>query len=84
MEAQGWEIDTELEHPSHTMGPPLEDLDITPEQREENISAQLKDSAESKRALIVKVSHVGGHKYAGNCIVSTLFLSFALSDDFCT
>jgi len=53
------------------MGPPLEDLNVTPEEKHQNISAQLKQSSEAKRALIVKVSHVGGHKYAGNCIVST-------------
>ncbi|KAG2013927.1 hypothetical protein CC2G_010789 [Coprinopsis cinerea AmutBmut pab1-1] len=70
LEAQGWDADTEIEHPSLTMGPPLEDLPVTPEEREENIAAQLRESADSKRALIVKVSHVGGHKYAGNCIVS--------------
>jgi len=52
------------------MGLPLEDLNVTPEEREENIAAQLKQSAESKRALIIKVSHIGGHKYAGNAIVS--------------
>lgn len=53
------------------MGPPLEDLNVTPEEKHQNISAQLKQSSEAKRALIVKVSHVGGHRYAGNCIVST-------------
>ncbi|TFK27062.1 hypothetical protein FA15DRAFT_587075 [Coprinopsis marcescibilis] len=71
LEAQGWDADTEMEHPSHTMGLALEDLPITPEEREENMTAQLKDSIESKRALIIKVSHVGGHKYAGNCIIYT-------------
>jgi len=70
LEAQGWEADTQLEDPSLMMGPSLEDLRITPEERQENITSQLKESTESKRALIVKVSHVGGHKYAGNCIVS--------------
>ena len=67
---QGWDADTHLEHPSLSMGAPLEDLDITLEEREENISSQLKQSADAKRALILKVSHTGGHKYAGNCIVS--------------
>ena len=60
----------QLEHPSLTMGLPLEDLNVTPEERAENITAQLKESSDSKRALIIKVSHIGGHKYAGNCIVS--------------
>ena len=71
LESHGWDADTQLEHPSLTMGPPLEDLNVTAEEKHQNISAQLKQSSEAKRALIVKVSHVGGHKYAGNCIVST-------------
>lgn len=70
LEMQGWDADTQLEHPSLSMGIPLEDLDIAPEKREENISSQLKEIADVKRALILKVSHTGGHKYAGNCIVS--------------
>lgn len=74
LEAQGWDADTQLEHPQLTFGLPLEDLNVTPEERHENIMEQLKQSSESKRALIVKVSHVGGHKYAGNCIVGTLRL----------
>ncbi|PPQ74734.1 hypothetical protein CVT24_003862 [Panaeolus cyanescens] len=71
LEAQGWDADTQLEHPELTMGLPLEDLDATPEMREDIMKQQMKESAESKRALIVKVSHVGGHKYAGNCIIYT-------------
>ncbi|KAF4619341.1 hypothetical protein D9613_005563 [Agrocybe pediades] len=71
LEAQGWDADTQLEHPQLTMGVPLEDLNVTPEEREENIAAQLKQSAEAKRALILKVSHIGGHKYAGNAIIYT-------------
>ena len=51
------------------MGPPLEDQLVSEDLREQNMAAQLKESTDSKRALIVKVSHVGGHKYAGNCIV---------------
>ncbi|KAH6914840.1 Sucrase/ferredoxin-like-domain-containing protein [Coprinopsis sp. MPI-PUGE-AT-0042] len=71
LEAQGWDADTDVEHPSVLMGPPLEDLPITDVAREQNMATQLKESTESKRALIVKVSHVGGHKYAGNCIIYT-------------
>jgi len=62
-----------MECPSYTYGSPLEDLTLTAEQREEIIQTQLKESAVSKRALIVKVSHIGGHKYAGNCIVALFF-----------
>ncbi|KXN87889.1 Altered inheritance of mitochondria protein 32 [Leucoagaricus sp. SymC.cos] len=71
LEHHGWDADTRLECPSYTYGSPLEDLAVTVEQREEIIQTQLKESAISKRALIVKVSHIGGHKYAGNCIIYT-------------
>jgi hypothetical protein len=42
----------------------------TPQERERILAEQLKESALSKRALILKVSHIGGHKYAGNAVVS--------------
>ncbi|XP_006459893.1 hypothetical protein AGABI2DRAFT_184400 [Agaricus bisporus var. bisporus H97] len=71
LEHHGWDADTQLECPSYTYGSPLEDLNVTAEQREEIIKSQLRESALSKRALVVKVSHVGGHKYAGNCIIYT-------------
>jgi hypothetical protein len=51
------------------MGPALEDLRGTIEP-EEYITRQLKTSSAEKRVLILRSSHVGGHKYAGNCIVS--------------
>ncbi|PPQ77723.1 hypothetical protein CVT25_011158 [Psilocybe cyanescens] len=71
LEAHGWDADTQLEHPQLTMGLPLEDLNVSPEERDENVEAQLKQSLDSKRALILKVSHIGGHKYAGNAIIYT-------------
>lgn len=82
LEHHGWDADTQIECPSYTYGSPLEDLTLTAEQREEIIQTQLKESAISKRALIVKVSHIGGHKYAGNCIVWLFFFSvrFVISD----
>ena len=73
MEHRGWDADTQIQCPSYTYGSPLEDLTLTAEQREDIIQTQLKESAVSKRALIVKVSHIGGHKYAGNCIVQLFF-----------
>jgi (2Fe-2S) ferredoxin len=51
------------------MGLPLEDLRGTPEETEQHIIKELQSSAKEKRALILKTSHIGGHKYAGNCIV---------------
>ncbi|TFK43173.1 Sucrase/ferredoxin-like-domain-containing protein [Crucibulum laeve] len=71
LEHQGWDADTQLECPSITMGSALEELEMTPEEREECINTQLRGSTEAKRALILKTSHIGGHKYAGNCIIYT-------------
>ena len=51
------------------MGLPLEELQGTPEETEQHIAKELQSSAKEKRALILKTSHIGGHKYAGNCIV---------------
>ncbi len=67
LESRGWDADTHLEHP---FGFPLEDSNATPEERENTIAQELQASMSSKRVLIIKVSHIGGHKYAGNVIVS--------------
>ncbi|KAG6829318.1 hypothetical protein H0H92_004921 [Tricholoma furcatifolium] len=64
----GWAADTQLE--CHClMGSPLEDLQGTLEEKQETIANELKSSAAEKRALILKTSHIGGHKFAGNCVV---------------
>ena len=58
---------------------PKSNVDTENAARKTTIAHQLKESASSKRALIVKVSHIGGHKYAGNAIVSFLpFFSFLI------
>lgn len=70
LEREGWEVHTQLEDES-TFGAPLEDLKGTVDEREEAVLAQLKalDALDTKRALILCSSHIGGHKFAGNCIV---------------
>ena len=72
MEDEGWEVHTQLEDPT---GPPLEDY-ADEGGKEAELSRSLKELDESlpKRALILKTSHIGGHKYAGNVIVSTVLL----------
>ena len=75
LEREGWEVNTQLEDPN-MWGPPLEDLAArTPEERVKEVMKQLKaqdaQTAETKRALILRCSHIGGHKFAGNCIVRT-------------
>ncbi|KAF5387799.1 hypothetical protein D9615_000185 [Tricholomella constricta] len=70
LQENGWAADTHLE--CHClMGTPLEDLQGTPEETQQHIEKELRISAQEKRALILKTSHVGGHKYAGNCIIYT-------------
>ena len=83
LERQGWEVHTQLEDPSSYGLTPLEDLAGTPEEKDAEILRQLKahDAAtcETKRALILKTSHIGGHKFAGNCIVRS-FLYCLIGD----
>ena len=73
LEREGWEVHTQLDDPSSHSTPPLEELTGTPEEKDVEILRQLKarDAAtcEVRRALILKTSHIGGHKFAGNCIV---------------
>jgi hypothetical protein len=68
LEDEGWEVHTQLEDPT---GPPLEDY---PDEhgKEAELGRRLQELDESlpKRALILKTSHIGGHRYAGNVIVS--------------
>lgn len=76
LEDHGWSVDTEIEHPS---GPPLEELQKTDQEDDELVTKQLQEFASEKKALILRNSHTGGHRYAGNCIVSKLFISSSFS-----
>lgn len=70
LESQGFEVHTQLEDPT---GPSLEEVEGTEEDRENEFLRRLQafaDSEEPKKALILKNSHVGGHKYSGNVVVS--------------
>lgn len=69
LESRGWTADTQLEHPSHLLGPSLEEFSGTPEEKDEHIGQQLKAVSAEKKVLILRNSHMGGHKFAGNCIV---------------
>jgi len=70
LESEGWSVDTNLEDLS-LHNSPIEDTEGTDEERHEHVLAQLKDisSNDHKRALILKNSHIGGHKFAGNVII---------------
>jgi hypothetical protein len=72
LQDEGWEVHTQLEDPT---GPPLEDYpDEDGKGAELSRRLQELDESHPKRALILKTSHIGGHKYAGNVIVSTAVL----------
>ncbi|KII95793.1 hypothetical protein PLICRDRAFT_34741 [Plicaturopsis crispa FD-325 SS-3] len=59
--------------PSDTTPATAHDDASTPaERRAAYITARLHDAAHNERqALVLKCSHVGGHKYAGNCTIYT-------------
>ncbi|KAG6886078.1 hypothetical protein C0993_004068 [Termitomyces sp. T159_Od127] len=70
LQENGWAADTQLE--CHClMGTPIEDLQGTYDERQETIAKELKSSAAEKRVLILKTSHITGHKFAGNCVIYT-------------
>jgi hypothetical protein len=46
---------------------------MTSEELNADILRQLKELPAQRKALILKNSHIGGHRYAGNCIVSISF-----------
>ncbi|KAI9448135.1 Sucrase/ferredoxin-like-domain-containing protein [Lactarius indigo] len=67
LERQGWDVHTQLDDPT---GPPLEDFaDGYEKEAELNRRLQELDNGLTKRALVLKTSHIGGHKYAGNVII---------------
>ncbi|KAF8633675.1 hypothetical protein AX15_001286 [Amanita polypyramis BW_CC] len=64
----GWHVDTEIDASiGHETA--LEDWDLSGEELDQRFNEKLKESSESKRALILRISHIGGHRYAGNCII---------------
>jgi len=66
LECNGWTAHTQLEH---VVDPPLEHFSGTAEEKKSHIADQLRALPAGKRALILRNSHMGGHKYAGNCII---------------
>jgi hypothetical protein len=72
LEAEGWSVDTNLEDLSATETP-LEDFKGPAEDLEHEFHRRLKTIEQDvHRALILKISHIGGHKFAGNVIVSII------------
>lgn len=74
LESRGWEVHTEVEIDPSIQ--PLEDRNGDKDTLEAELLQQIRESeghhdgnGGGKRALLVKVSHIGGHKFAGNIIV---------------
>jgi len=68
LQREGWDVHTQLEEPT---GPPLEDFNAAEDEKEAEMFRRLQELDDlPKKALILKTSHIGGHKYAGNVIVS--------------
>lgn len=61
---------TQLEDLEHAVGPPLEAFGGTKEEQDAEILSQLKALPDHRKALILRNSHIGGHKFSGNAIVS--------------
>ncbi|KAJ7247873.1 Sucrase/ferredoxin-like-domain-containing protein [Mycena haematopus] len=65
---RGWTVDTQIEH---IIDSPLEKFAGTTEEKEAHVIDTLKTLQTAKKALILFNSHMGGHRYAGNCIIYT-------------
>ncbi|CAL1700922.1 unnamed protein product [Somion occarium] len=68
LEREGWEVHRQLDDPADS-GASLEEFKGSDEEKDADILHHLKSLPELKRALIVQNSHIGGHKFAGNCII---------------
>lgn len=68
LESRGWEVHNEIDvdHDSE----PFEQYVGDEKAREDEFIRRIREREKetNKRALIVRVSHIGGHKFAGNVI----------------
>ncbi|OAX40649.1 hypothetical protein K503DRAFT_714071 [Rhizopogon vinicolor AM-OR11-026] len=69
LEREGWVVQTDLQDLSSE--PSLESQASPDTDKEQLIETQLKSLHVEHKALILKNSHIGGHKFAGNCIIYT-------------
>ncbi|EGO01720.1 hypothetical protein SERLA73DRAFT_49993 [Serpula lacrymans var. lacrymans S7.3] len=72
LEKEGWEVHTQLEDVSHTTPLEMTEAGKSQEEKEESFIAHLKTLPDEHKVLIVRTSHFGGHKFAGNCVVCIL------------
>jgi len=66
----GWHVDTDID-PAICYESALEDLGSSGDDLDRRFNEKLNESSTSERALILFTSHIGGHKFAGNCIIYT-------------
>ncbi|KAG8903387.1 kinesin-like protein Klp5 [Tulasnella sp. 403] len=73
LESRGWEVHEQLEDPELLQDSAIEEISGTPDERDEAVMNRRKalyaEPANQKKALILYISHIGGHKYAGNVII---------------
>jgi len=67
LEHEGWVVHTELEDLSGN--PTLESSLVNGPEPEVAFETQLKALGGEHKALILRTSHIGGHKFAGNVII---------------
>jgi len=73
LEYEGWQVDHNIDENYDDWGDSLESITgLKPDEREMIVEKRLADPErkENKRVLILRSSHVGGHKYAGNVILA--------------
>ncbi|KAJ7634660.1 Sucrase/ferredoxin-like-domain-containing protein [Roridomyces roridus] len=63
---RGWTVDTQLEHIDD---PSLEEFAVSVAEKEARVTETLKTAQTAKKALILYNSHMGGHRFSGNCII---------------
>ncbi|KAF7360107.1 hypothetical protein MVEN_00739100 [Mycena venus] len=68
LQQRGWTVDSQLEH---IIDPPLEQFSGTVAEKDAYIIQSLKELQTAKKALLLFNSHMGGHQYAGNCMIYT-------------
>jgi hypothetical protein len=69
LESENWIVHHDLTD-NDCMGQALEEIEGTDEERDKVMADRLREASEGaqhdqKVALILKISHIGGHKYAG-------------------
>lgn len=75
LEGHSWEVHTQLEDLESEVGLPLEAFSGTSEEKDAEILSRLKALPAQRKALILRNSHIGGHKFSGNAIVSPQLLN---------